>query len=89
MSPQEKLEFELLKKDMLSFKRAISVEAGRIILEKPVMIRGTLSINGITIYTGTGTPSIDANVGSLYCRLDGPTTETLYIKEAGGWSAAA
>lgn len=48
--------------------------------------------SGPTISTGTGTPEsfITAPVGSLYLRLDGGATTTLYVKTSGtgntGWT---
>lgn len=95
MSPQEKIEFERLKKEVSDFNRFISLEAGRIILEKPIVVRGTANINGITIFTGNGSPEgvITANIGSMYLRLNGGSGSTLYVKESGtgttGWSTTA
>lgn len=48
---------------------------------------------GIFWAAGTGTPEgvLEANVGSLYTRLDGGANTTLYVKESGtsstGWTA--
>ena len=53
----------------------------------------TESGSGVTWRTGTGTPegNITAPVGSLYTRVDGGASTTLYIKESGsgntGWIA--
>lgn len=47
----------------------------------------------VKIYKGYGTPEsqITAGIGSLYQRLDGGTSTTLYVKESGtgatGWVA--
>lgn len=45
------------------------------------------------LLSGYGSPegSVAAPIGTLYCRLDGSTNSTLYVKELGdgsvGWSA--
>jgi hypothetical protein len=47
----------------------------------------------VTIRTGTGSPenAVTAVVGSLYLRLDGGASTTLYVKTSGtgntGWTA--
>lgn len=47
----------------------------------------------LQIYTGKGSPEdqVKARVGSLFLRLDGDTSTTLYVKETGdgktGWVA--
>lgn len=48
------------------------------------------TLKGLPIMTGTGTPVglIAAPVGTLYLRLDGGTSTTLYVKETGGASAS-
>lgn len=52
-----------------------------------------VSVNGATWSTGTGSPegAVTAIVGSLYSRLDGGATTTLYVKTSGagntGWTA--
>lgn len=50
--------------------------------------------NGFADYSGYGTPesSITAKIGSIYKRLDGGASTTLYVKESGantntGWVA--
>ena len=91
----EKLEFEQMKRDLAQFKRFISIQEGRIVFEMPIIVRGTATINGITIYAGYGNPEsvIPANVGSIYLRLNGSGSNTLYVKESGngttGWSTTA
>lgn len=78
-----------------ALERAITIDAGRIIMQMPVIIRGATNINGITIFTGSGSPEgvITANVGSIYLRLNGSSGTTLYVKENGtgktGWSTTA
>jgi hypothetical protein len=53
----------------------------------------TITLNGVSIITGTGTPSgvVSATPGSLYLNLSGGTSTTLYVKESGsgtsGWVA--
>lgn len=95
MSPEERVEFDSLKRDVQMLKRMFTVDSGRLILEKPTIIRGTLNVNGITIFTGNGSPEgvVTANVGSIYLRLDGTSGATLYMKESGtgstGWSTTA
>lgn len=55
----------------------------------PIKIIG----DDIAWFAGNGTPEsvITANVGSLYSRLDGGASTTLYVKESGtgntGWVA--
>jgi hypothetical protein len=76
-------------------ERILSVTPTLFIINKPTYIRGWLNIDGITIYTGNGSPEnvIAANVGSMYLRKDGGSGTTLYVKEAGtgntGWSTTA
>ena len=94
MNESERQEFEKMKADLAMLKRGISIDSGRIILEMPIIVRGTANINGITIFTGNGDPGgTVANVGSLYLRLDGSSGTTLYVKESGtdgsGWSSTA
>jgi len=55
---------------------------------------GVIGVRGTGILTGNGTPLsvVVAPVGTLYLRLDGGTTTTLYVKETGaglstGWVA--
>lgn len=46
--------------------------------------------NGPYIYSGSGAPTNDDPVGSVYLRTDGSAGATLYVKEAsgaGGWAA--
>lgn len=43
--------------------------------------------DSIRVYRGYGVPSLSAGIGSLYLRLDGGSTTTLYVKESGGWVA--
>lgn len=84
-----------LEKKLAMYERAVTVDAGRIIMQMPVIIRGATNINGITIFTGNGSPEgvVTANVGSLYLRLNGGSGSTLYVKESGtaktGWSTTA
>lgn len=58
------------------------------------VIDGKLSLDGLKVYTGSGSPesSLTANVGSVYLRTDGGTSTTFYIKQSGsgntGWRAA-
>lgn len=59
------------------------------LLARDVQILG----NGIIVRAGTGTPEgvIVAKQGSLFLRLDGGATTTLYVKTSGtgntGWTA--
>lgn len=91
MTPLEKTEFEQMKRDIAVMKQAITVDANTIVLQKPVVIRGPLNLNGITIFTGTGNPDgvVTANVGSVFLRLDSGFAN-LYMKEIGtgntGWN---
>ena len=84
-----------LEQRLAKLERAISVDAGRIIFQMPTITRGPANINGITIFTGSGTPEgvVTANIGSLYLRLNGGSGSTLYVKESGtaktGWSTTA
>jgi hypothetical protein len=84
-----------LEKKLAAYERAISVDAGRIIFQMPTITRGAANINGITIFTGQGTPEgvVTANVGSMFLRLNGGSGTTLYVKESGtgntGWSTTA
>lgn len=54
---------------------------------------GEVSITGLTISTGTGTPegAVTAAIGSLYLNLSGGGATTLYVKTSGagntGWTA--
>lgn len=95
MNPTEKAEFDKMKQELAEFKRFISIQAGKIVFELPTVTRGTANINGITIFTGSGTPEgvITANIGSMFLRLDGTSGSTLYMKESGtgntGWSTTA
>lgn len=95
MSPLEKQEFEQMKRDLARLKQAISIEANTIVLQKPTMVRGPLQLNGVTIFTGNGSPEgvITANIGSMFLRLNGGSGSTLYVKESGtgstGWSTTA
>lgn len=100
MNPESKIldiesEVRSLRREMATFKQAITIDTNTIILQKPVIIRGATNINGITIFTGNGSPEgvITANIGSIYLRLNGGSGSTLYVKESGtgktGWSTTA
>lgn len=95
MSPEERQDFEDMKREFAIMKQAITIDTNTIILQKPVIIRGATNVNGITIFTGNGSPEgvIVANVGSMYLRLNGGSGSTLYVKESGtastGWSTTA
>jgi hypothetical protein len=84
-----------LERKVAMYERAISLDAGRIIFQMPTITRGAANINGITIFTGNGSPEgvVTANRGSMYLRLDGGSGTTLYVKETGvtntGWSTTA
>lgn len=58
-----------------------------------VTTTGVVTIAGVKIVAGTGTPEgvVTAPVGSLYLRLDGGASTTLYVKQSGtgttGWTA--
>jgi hypothetical protein len=84
-----------LERKVAMYERAISVDAGRIIFQMPTITRGAANINGVTIFTGSGTPEgvVTANVGSMFLRLNGGSGSTLYVKESGtgntGWSTTA
>ena len=84
-----------LEQRVAKLERAISVETNRVVFNVPVQVRGPFSVNGITIFTGNGSPEgvITANVGSMYLRLNGGSSSTLYVKESGtsstGWSTTA
>lgn len=41
----------------------------------------------VRIYKGYGAPTIAAGDGSLYQRLDGGASTTLYVMESGTWTA--
>lgn len=82
-----------LKRKVALMERYFTFDGDRLRINMPVQVRGTVNINGITIFTGQGSPegAVTANVGSIYMRLDGGTSTTLYLKENGtaatGWAA--
>ena len=39
------------------------------------------------VYSGYGVPTIPATSGSLYLRLDGAGSTTLYVREGSSWTA--
>lgn len=41
----------------------------------------------VGIYSGSGIPTINAPVGSLFLRTDGTVGATLYVRESTGWAA--
>jgi len=88
-------ELEDLRKRLTKIEQAISIEPGRVVINRPTHIRGFTNINGITIFSGNGSPEgvITANIGSVYLRLNGGSGSTLYVKESGtgntGWSTTA
>jgi hypothetical protein len=54
---------------------------------------GAITIGGVSFSSGSGSPEgvLTAVVGSVYLRLDGSTSTTLYVKTSGtgntGWTA--
>jgi hypothetical protein len=55
-----------------------------------LVIKGTPAgglANSPTITTGVGVPSASEPNGSIYMRVDGIASTTLYVRAAGAWSA--
>jgi len=93
MTPEQRL--EKLERKMRLYDRAFNITSSRVDIQIPVTVRKHITINGASIYSGTGTPEsvITAPVGSMYLRVNGGSGTTLYIKESGtgntGWSTTA
>lgn len=93
MTPDERL--TKIERTLSLIQRVLKVSSTRVEVLAPVTMRRQLTVNGITIHTGNGTPEgvVIAPVGSLFLRLDGGAGTTLYVKEANtdatGWSTTA
>jgi hypothetical protein len=97
MSPEDRI--DVLERKMRAFERTLKPSSTRLDILVPVTMRRQLTVNGMTIHTGDGSPEsvVVAPIGSIYLRLDGGAGSTLYVKEAAdiagdksqGWSTTA
>jgi hypothetical protein len=93
MTPEQRL--QKLERKMLAFDRIFKASSTRLEVLVPVTMRRPLTVNGVTIHTGNGSPEavVTAPIGSIFLQLDGGSGTTLYVKESGtgntGWSTTA
>lgn len=84
----------LIPFDFEALRAALQEELVQIATEINEARSGNITeISSVKVHNGTGAPEgvVTANVGSLYLRLDGGASTTLYVKESGtnatGWVA--
>lgn len=85
MNPLE-LRVQKLEQELALLRNTISINAGEVSINSGMHIRGNLTLNGVKILVGSGSPSsIPAPNGSLYMNRTGGGGTTFYVKVAGAW----
>ena len=85
MNPLE-LRVQKLEEELARLKEVIVITPNEVAINSGMHIRGNLTLNGVKILVGSGSPSsIPAPTGSLYMNRTGGGGSTFYVKVAGAW----
>lgn len=90
MTPEEKRQFDEMKRELDRLKRFISVRSDVVQINGLLSVKGDIEFKGVRMLVGDGNPhgNILAPEGSIYLRTGGASGSSFYTNYGGstGWN---